>query len=136
MNALHHWHSSCETKTICAKGCQISWTRWLFALTIPMQIKIQLLCNLTVSTNKNVKFWTKSFSWVTVNKSAVCIKIPFAVSQMQQMAVLSLEKYENNVMHFTNSPSISLCFKRLWLKTMHLPVDYHVTKKEKYRTSN
>lgn len=72
----------------------------------------------------------------TVNKSAVCIKISFAVSQTQQMVVPSLEKYENNVMHFTNSPSISLCFKRLWLKTIYLPIDYYVTMKEKYVTSN
>lgn len=71
-----------------------------------------------------------------VNKSAVCIKISFAVSQMQQMVEPSLEKYENNVMHFTNSPSISLCFKRLWLKTIYLSIEYHVTMKKKYVTSN
>lgn len=70
------------------------------------------------------------------NKSEVCIKISFAASQMQQMVEPSLEKYENNVMHFTNSPSISLCFKRLWLKTIYLPIDYHVTMKKKYVTSN
>lgn len=72
----------------------------------------------------------------TANKSAVCIKVSFAVSQTQQMVVLSLEKYENNVRHFTNSQSISLCYKRLWLKTISLPIDYHVTTKEKYVTSN
>lgn len=52
------------------------------------------------------------------------------------MVMSSLEKYGNNVMHLRNSPSMSLCFKMLWLKTIYLPIDYHVRMKEKYVTSN
>lgn len=52
------------------------------------------------------------------------------------MVLSPLEKHENNVIHLWNSPSMNLRFKRLWLKTMHLPIDYHVRTKEKYVTSN
>jgi len=63
----------------------------------------------------------------TVNKSAVCIKTSFAVSQIQQMVVPSLEKYENNAMHFTHS-IYELVFQKTMIKdnvsSSSSPCDY------------